>query len=231
MLFLGLHSDVSVLIINLIISAYKGRFNFYLTSSSWSCSLSTPTASRTLQTVIMAFRTLFAIASLAATLSSSSASITRRTACPNGVHTAKNAACCTWFSVLDDIQENLFDGGKCGEDVHESLRLTFHDAIGLSPTNGGGGADGSIITFAKTETAYHANNGIDDIVDAQRPFVSKWNVTPGDFIQFAGAVGVSNCPGAPRLQFFTGRPDPLAPAPDLTLPEPYRMLFPFHILL
>ena len=41
--------------------------------------------------------------------------------------------CCVWFDVLDDIQENLFDGGECGEEVHESLRLTFHDAIGISP--------------------------------------------------------------------------------------------------
>ena len=42
-------------------------------------------------------------------------------------------------------------------------------------------------------------------------------------IQFAGAVGVSNCPGAPRLDFFLGRPDPVAPAPDLTVPEPFGM--------
>jgi cytochrome c peroxidase len=27
---------------------------------------------------------------------------------------------------------NLFDEG-CSEEVHESLRLTFHDAIGFSP--------------------------------------------------------------------------------------------------
>ena len=30
----------------------------------------------------------------------------------------------------------------------------------------GGGADGSMILFADIETAFHANNGIDDIVDA-----------------------------------------------------------------
>lgn len=123
--------------------------------------------------------------------------------------------------------QNLFDGGECGEEVHESLRLTFHDAIGFSPKLtaqgkfGGGGADGSLITFAATETVFHANGGIDDIVDAQTPFVAKWNVTPGDFIQFAGAVGVSNCPGAPRLSFFAGRPQPTAAAPDLLVPEPF----------
>ena len=40
-------------------------------------------------------------------------------------------------------------------------------------------------------------------------------------IQFAGAVGVSNCPGAPQLDFLLGRPAAVAPAPDLTVPEPF----------
>ena len=46
-----------------------------------------------------------------------------------------NAECCVLFPILEDIQENLFDGGECGEEVHESLRLTFHDAIGISRKN------------------------------------------------------------------------------------------------
>lgn len=58
--------------------------------------------------------------------------ITRRVACPDGVNTATNAACCNLFAVRDLIQDQLFDGGECGEEVHESLRLTFHDAIGIS---------------------------------------------------------------------------------------------------
>ena len=40
-------------------------------------------------------------------------------------------------------------------------------------------------------------------------------------IQLAGAIGVSNCPGAPRLAVFVGRPDATQPAPDLTVPEPF----------
>ena len=59
--------------------------------------------------------------------------LTRRVACPDGVNTATNAACCALLAIRDDIQQNLFDGGECGEDVHESLRLTFHDAIAFSP--------------------------------------------------------------------------------------------------
>ncbi|KAF9050603.1 heme peroxidase [Panaeolus papilionaceus] len=39
-------------------------------------------------------------------------------------------------------------------------------------------------------------------------------------VHLAGAVGVANCPGAPRLKFFLGRPPPVSPAVDLTVPEP-----------
>ena len=103
-------------------------------------------------------------------LNSTLGAITRRVACPDGINTASNAACCALFPVLEDIQESLFDGGECGEEVHESLRLTFHDAIGFSPSLtkqgkfGGGGADGSIMVFDDIETVFHANGGIDDIV-------------------------------------------------------------------
>ncbi|EJD00160.1 fungal versatile peroxidase from pleurotus Eryngii [Fomitiporia mediterranea MF3/22] len=169
----------------------------------------------------MVGRSVVILSSLALSLSGVRAAITKRVNCPDGKNTASNAACCAWFPILEDIQQNLFDGGECGEEVHESLRLTFHDAIGFSPSAGGGGADGSIITFADTETKFHANGGIDDIVGTQAPFVQKHNVTPGDFIQFAGAVGVSNCPGAPRIQFFAGRPAPTAASPDQLIPEPF----------
>ena len=58
------------------------------------------------------------------------AAVTKRVACPDGKNTATNAACCALFAIRDDIQENLFDGGECGEEVHESFRLsvayTFH---------------------------------------------------------------------------------------------------------
>jgi hypothetical protein len=46
--------------------------------------------------------------------------------------------------------------------------------------NSGDGADGSIITFAETETSYHANGGIDDIIKKQTPFIEKWSMTAGD---------------------------------------------------
>jgi len=40
-------------------------------------------------------------------------------------------------------------------------------------------------------------------------------------IQFAAAVGVSNCPGAPRLEFQLGRPTAACEAEKSTVPEPF----------
>ncbi|KAF8184670.1 manganese peroxidase 1 [Pholiota molesta] len=154
----------------------------------------------------------------AATLSN--AALTRRVTCPTG-QTTTNAVCCSLFSAVEFLQTNLFDGGECGEEAHSALRLTFHDAIGFSIHGGkGGGADGSILAFNSTELQFHANGGIDDIVARQFPVFQQLNLTAGDFVHLAGAVGTSNCPGAPQLQFMFGRPPPVAAAPDLTVPEP-----------
>lgn len=92
---------------------------------------------------------------------------------------------------MQDLQDNLFQF-QCGEDAHESLRLTFHDAIGFSVSGAlnGTGADGSMILFADIETNFAANAGIDDSVDALAPFLTRHNVTAGDLIQFAGAFGM-----------------------------------------
>jgi len=77
-----------------------------------------------------------------------------------------------------------------------------------------------MIIFSEIETNFAANAGIDDSVDALSPFLQRHLVTAGDLIQFAGAVGVSNCPGAPRLQFLAGRPNATFPADDGTVPLP-----------
>jgi manganese peroxidase len=54
--------------------------------------------------------------------------------------------------------------------------------------------------------------------------IKKLDLTPHTFssIQFAAAVGVSNCPGAPKLDFLLGRPPPATHAEDNTVPEPFR---------
>ena len=88
--------------------------------------------------------------------------------------------------------------------------------------NSGGGADGSIAIFARTETAFHANIGLDEVVETQRPFLERSGMGVADLcvtsvtgtptvlrqssysIQFAGAVAVTNCPGAPPLNVSIG---------------------------
>ena len=111
----------------------------------------------------MAFKTFLSIVSLLAALQGAhgtslpqpwvqymkltcgyAAALTRRVACDDGVHTATNAACCQLFAVADDLQKSLFDNGECGEDVHESLRLTFHDAIGISKSIAASGKFGCV---------------------------------------------------------------------------------------
>ncbi|KAJ7800956.1 heme peroxidase, partial [Mycena olivaceomarginata] len=51
-------------------------------------------------------------------------------------------------------------------------------------------------------------------------FTGKHNVSFGDFIQFAGAVGVNNCPGSPRLEFLAGRANASQPAPSGSVHKP-----------
>lgn len=86
------------------------------------------------------------------------------------------------FPVVANLQENLFDGAQCGEEVmpyslglsgnlhadyrsrwqaHSALRLSFHDAIGFSIHGGkGGGADGSILAFNDTELQFRRLSNI-----------------------------------------------------------------------
>ncbi|PPR02527.1 hypothetical protein CVT24_001953 [Panaeolus cyanescens] len=165
------------------------------------------------------FTRLVSIVALGAAVAN--AAITRSVRCPGGQVTS-NRACCALFPIVDNLlQAQLFDGAECGEEAHSALRLSFHDAIGFSIHGGkGGGADGSILAFNKTETAFHANGGISDITDEQFPIFQQSGLSAGDFVHLAAAVGTANCPGAPRLKFFFGRPPPQAPAPDLTIPEP-----------
>ncbi|KAI0672332.1 manganese-repressed peroxidase [Trametes maxima] len=175
---------------------------------------------------IMLFKTLIPLLTLALTVHAGP-SASKRATCSNG-RTASDSKCCVWYDVLDDIQasDGLFQGGQCGEDAHQSLRLTFHDAIGFSPALtsqgkfGGGGADGSIMAHSDVELTYGENFGMDDIVELQRSFALRHNVSFGDFIQFAGAVGVSNCAGGPRLQFLAGRSNDSQVSPDNLVPSP-----------
>jgi len=174
----------------------------------------------------MALKYLVSLISLALSVNAANY---KRVACAGAKYTATNAECCAFFALRDDLQANLF-AGVCGEEAHESLRLAFHDAIAFSPAliaqglPGGGGADGSMITFPDVEPNFAANNGIIDSVEFLTPFLATHNVSAGDLIQFAAAVGITNCPGAPQLSFVAGRPGAAAPAPDGLVPEPQQDL-------
>ncbi|KAF8572682.1 class II peroxidase [Ramaria rubella] len=129
----------------------------------------------------------------------------KRVVCPDGKNIATNSACYPFFVLRDDLQTNLFDN-QCGEDTHEVVRLTFRSSFSFCKQGkpAGGGADGSMHIFPDVEPNFPANLGISD----------------SDLIQFAGAVGISNCPGAPKLEFKASRPNATAPAPEGLIPEP-----------
>ena len=40
----------------------------------------------------------------------------KRATCPDGVHSAANAQCCSLFQVRDDLLDNLFEN-ECGDEV------------------------------------------------------------------------------------------------------------------
>lgn len=172
----------------------------------------------------MAFKSLASF--FVAAVSVANAANFRRVSCPDGINTATNAICCNFFSLRDDLQANLLDN-QCGEDAHELVRLTFHDAISISAAlkaNGTftqGGADGSMLLFPDVEPNFPANLGISDSVDALLPFLANHtNVNAADLVQFAGAVALTNCPGAPQIQFLAGRTPATEPAPEGLIPEP-----------
>jgi hypothetical protein len=126
--------------------------------------------------------------------------------------------------MVTDLTTKVFDN-DCGDEVLSVLRLSFHDAISISPSLGGGGADGSIITFAETETNFAANLGTDDGVNNLLPFLARNpNITTGDAIFLATAVGMTLCPGGPKLAVKIGRPPPKAAAPDGLVPNPFDTL-------
>lgn len=45
------------------------------------------------------------------------------------------AACSVWAGIDGSTCHCRFDGGECGEEAYESLRLAFHDAVGYSVTS------------------------------------------------------------------------------------------------
>ncbi|KAJ3535162.1 hypothetical protein NM688_g7017 [Phlebia brevispora] len=167
----------------------------------------------------MAFTSLFALVALVAYTAASPAPAA---VCSDGTRVS-NEACCAFIPLAQDLQSEVLQN-DCGEDAHEIIRLTFHDAIAISRSKGpsaGGGADGSMLLFPLVEPEFVANNGISDSVNNLIPFLAKHpTISAGDLVQFAGAVALTNCPGAPQLEFLAGRSNKTIPAIDGLIPEP-----------
>ncbi|KAF9064204.1 MnP, class II peroxidase, partial [Rhodocollybia butyracea] len=161
---------------------------------------------------------------LALAVSTVTAAPSKNTVCSDGT-VVGNAMCCDFIPLAQDLTETLFEN-QCGETAHEVLRLSFHDAIAFSQSQGpsaGGGADGSMLIFPDVEPNFVANLGIIDGVDDLLPFLASGkypNITAGDMIQFGAAVAVGLCPGSPQLEFLAGRPNATAPAVDGLIPVP-----------
>ena len=49
-----------------------------------------------------------------------------------------------------------------------------------SRNHSGGGADGSIVIFDQIEANFHANAGIDDIIQLQKPIIARHNISTAD---------------------------------------------------
>ncbi|KAJ7111693.1 manganese peroxidase [Mycena epipterygia] len=161
----------------------------------------------------MAFTALLALFALSASVRAAPA---KGAVCPDGTHVG-NAACCPFVPLAKNLQQTLFQN-ECGEDAHEAIRLTFRRSLVFYLP--GGGADGSMLLFPTVEPNFHANNGIDDAVNNLLEILPKAGVSAGDLVQFAGAVALSNCPGAPQLEFMAGRPNKTFAAIDGLIPEP-----------
>ncbi|KAJ3529095.1 hypothetical protein NM688_g7900 [Phlebia brevispora] len=79
----------------------------------------------------MAFTSLLALIALAAYIAASPAPTAT---CSDGTRVS-NEACCAFIPLAQDLQNTIFQG-DCGEDAHEVIRLTFHDAIAISQSLG-----------------------------------------------------------------------------------------------
>ncbi|TFK27219.1 hypothetical protein FA15DRAFT_217622 [Coprinopsis marcescibilis] len=144
--------------------------------------------------------------------------------CPNG-RTVRNRQCCSWFAIIPQLQAEIFNN-QCNKGTRRVLQTFFHDAIGFSPalTNagqfGGGGADGSIIAHSVIETTFVPNRALGPTIEALRAISIRNSVSFGDILNFANAVGLTNCPGAPRLEFLAGKSNSSQPSPPGLIPGP-----------
>ena len=64
------------------------------------------------------------------------------------------------------------------------------------------------MTFDTLETNFHPNLGTDEIVNLQKPFVAKHNMTPGDLYVYPDVLTVPRSPVSRSVAFTSPAPWP-----------------------
>ncbi|KAF8205917.1 heme peroxidase, partial [Mycena galopus ATCC 62051] len=130
--------------------------------------------------------------------------------------TATNATCCALFPVSENIQGDMFVGDNCSDAAHTAPRVAFHATLGEQrPELRQGdstGMDGSIFIFSETELSYAASIEIADAFNLKASFIQNHNISVADV----------KCPGILQPPFIFGHVNATFPAPNDTVPEPFR---------
>ncbi|PPQ73044.1 hypothetical protein CVT26_014662 [Gymnopilus dilepis] len=90
----------------------------------------------------------------------------------------------------------------------------------MDPVLGGGGADGSVVTFFDVEGTFPQNEGLGTMAEFLQILVDRHEINAGDILHFAAAVSAANCPGSPQIEFWMGRPPASGPSPPNLIPNP-----------
>ena len=146
----------------------------------------------------------------------STGALIRRATCSDGTVVA-NSACCVLIPVIQDLQTNLFDGGECGEEVHESLRLTFHDAIGISPAIAARGQFGFVHFLARL------SNCADERTEVEAPTVPSPSSRTSRPTSTPTSVSTRSSTSRGRSSSVTTSPPPTSsssPAPSVSPTAP-----------
>ncbi|RPD72078.1 heme peroxidase, partial [Lentinus tigrinus ALCF2SS1-7] len=167
------------------------------------------------------------------------AALTRRVVCPDAQEHRNQCRVLRSLPIRNNIVDSLFHK-QCTEEPpppSPESRFDLPRRVAFSPVGkaqgefAGGGADGWTILFSETETNFHANLGTDDRCTTETTadlyvFLNSLSLDVHTVdircsIQFAGAIGIAQCPGVPQLGFMFGRKDAAQAAPNGLVPEPF----------
>ncbi|KAI1320891.1 peroxidase [Xylariaceae sp. FL0255] len=138
-----------------------------------------------------------------------------------------SAACssdrlCVWYYAAGTMSASFTSSQGCTDLARGAIRLGFHDAAAWYDGAAYGGADGSILLTDELTRA--ENKGLATIAMQMQGWYTTYHpygAGMADLIQLGAILGISACPGGPRIRAFTGRIDnPTEALPNL-LPSPF----------